>query len=114
MSVFDSAVRSAGDLAGCFEYDDTDGVESATAYFYLYQVDSNGKTGRILAYMHVRSGAWTITENDVGVRWDRNERSVGLFISGTLWAVFDSVTQKQAGGCGRDPQPNLHWDESAN
>ncbi|MER8790557.1 hypothetical protein NKJ36_16910 [Mesorhizobium sp. M0142] len=39
MDVFDSAIRTKGDLAGVFEYDEADDPNSATAYFYLCRTE---------------------------------------------------------------------------
>ncbi|TPJ74809.1 hypothetical protein [Mesorhizobium sp. B2-6-2] len=70
MDVFDSAVRTKGDLAGVFEYEVEDGPQSDTAYFYLYEPD-----GSIISAIHVRSGVWSITEADIAVKWDKDERT---------------------------------------
>lgn len=72
MEIFDSVVRTKGDLAGVFEYEEEDGPQSATAYFYLYEPD-----GSIIGAIHVRSGAWSITEADIAVKWDKDELRVG-------------------------------------
>ena len=110
MDVFISAVQRTGDLAGVFEYDDSDAV--ATAYFYLYRTQDKN-SGEILGAVHIRSGPWNIREEDIGVRWDMDERRVGLFIFGTLWAVFDADTcQGYGGGYGKNSQPEIPWDEA--
>lgn len=106
MAVFDSAVRSQGDLAGVFEYDDADGP---TAYFYLCRIE-DGVTGPIEGAIHVRSGLWNITEPDIGVMWDQTERRVGLFVHGVLCAAFDTVTgTKHGGGYGKDFHADIPW-----
>ena len=61
--LFDSAVRSRGDLAGVFEYD------GETAYFYLYDV-TREQEHRIVDAIHVLSGESDLTAQDVEVRWD--------------------------------------------
>ncbi|KAA3448299.1 hypothetical protein C7I87_22515 [Mesorhizobium sp. SARCC-RB16n] len=109
MDVFDSAIRRKGDLAGVFEYDETEGPQNATAYFYLSEIKGQASepvAGRI----HIRSGAWAITGADVTVRWDRNERFVGLFIFGTLAAAFDTTTgARYGGGYGKDFNADIPW-----
>lgn len=89
--IFDSAVRSAGDLAGIFEYD------GETCYFYLYKTE--GAEGqRILDSVHVLSGEPDFAAADVLIRWDPGEQKVGLFIKDVLWAVFDNCRQTSYGG----------------
>ncbi|UVC14018.1 hypothetical protein [Mesorhizobium onobrychidis] len=110
MGAFDSAIRTTGDLAGVFEYDEVEDRLSATAYFYLVQIE-NGQAGLVINSMHIRSGAWAIDEADIAVKWDRDEQCVGLFIFGELWAAFDTATgKKYGGGYGKDIQPNIPWD----
>ena len=109
MDIFDSAIRRKGDLAGVFEYDDTGGPPSATAYFYLCEV-SDEAAGPIIGAIHIRSGAWAITEADVAVKWDRDEQHVGLFIFGALSAAFDATTgAKYGGGHGKDFSAEIPW-----
>lgn len=106
IDVFDSAIRTKGDLAGVFEYDEAGDSQNATAYFYLYQ----NPAGPVIDAIHIRSGPWTITEADISVRWDKDERRVGLFIFDALWAAFDTATgMKYGGGYGRDLQPDIPW-----
>jgi hypothetical protein len=89
--MFDSNVRSSGDLAGVFEYD------GDTGYFYLYET-GGGEAHRILDSIHVVSGEPDFGEADISIRWDQNEQKVGLFIRGTLWAVFDHQQRAKYGG----------------
>src|SRR5438552_3008968 len=94
--MFESAVRSAGDHAGVFEYD------GETGYFYLYQ--TKGAQGqKVLDAIRVMIGTAHFDESDVVVRWDAAERAVGLFIRGNLWAAFDATTGTKYGG---DYQPS--------
>lgn len=89
--MFESCVRTAGDLAGVFEYD------SGTAYFYLYETRSErGK--KVLDSIHILSGQGDFAEADVSVRWDQREEKVGLFIRDVLWAAFDGVRRAKYGG----------------
>ena len=109
MDVFDSAIRRKGDLAGVFEYDETDGPQNATAYFYLSEIKGQA-VGPIIGTIHIRSGAWAITEADVAVRWDRNEEHVGGYIFGILSAAFDAATgAKYGGGYGKDFNADIPW-----
>ena len=105
MEIFDSAVRTKGDLAGVFEYDEADGPQNATAYFYLYET-----AGPVAGAIHIRSGAWSITEADITVKWDRGEQRVGLFIFGVLTAAFDAATGARYGGRhGEDFNSGIPW-----
>lgn len=89
--MFDSAVRSAGDLAGVFEYD------GETCYFYLYEIE--GYQGqKVLDSLHVLTGRPDFSEADVAVRWDADERIVGIFIRGVLWGAFDCDSRRKGGG----------------
>ncbi|MER9393383.1 MULTISPECIES: hypothetical protein [unclassified Mesorhizobium] len=82
MDIFDSAIRRKGDLAGVFEYDDTEGPANATAYFYLYEAHDE-VVGRIIGAIHIRSGAWAITEADIAVQWTMM-RGASAFSSSAL------------------------------
>jgi hypothetical protein len=109
LDIFDSAIRRKGDLAGVFEYDDADGPPNATAYFYLCEVGGQA-AGPIIGAIHIRSGAWAITEADIAIKWDKDEKRVGLFIFGTLSAAFDAATgAKYGGGYSKALQPDIPW-----
>jgi hypothetical protein len=99
--MFGSAARTAGDLAGVFEYD------GETGYFYLY--DLHGKEGhKVAAAIQVVSGSPDFHKEDVAIRWDASERMVGLFIKQQLWAVFDGKTRVKYGGNYQDnTQPSM-------
>jgi len=88
--IFDSCVRTAGDLAGVFEYD------GETGYFYLYDVNDNA-TRKILDTIHVLFGKPDFNDTDVSIRWDSTEEKVGLVIHGALWAVFDTGQKRKHG-----------------
>lgn len=99
--IFESLVRSAGDLAGVFEFD------GETGFFYLYEVakDSGEK---IIDSIHILSHEPDFAQKDVVIRWDSSELKVGLFIRDTLWAVFDTVRGYKYGGAyGTDRMPSL-------
>src|SRR6185312_4090809 len=89
--LFDSAVRTRGDLAGVFEYD------GDTAYFYLYDV-ARPPDKKIVGSIHVFSGRSSLRRRDVEVRWDNEEDRVALFLRGEQWAVFNVATGKKYGG----------------
>lgn len=95
--IFDSALRSAGDLAGVFEYD------GETGYFYLYQTE--GHSNKVLEAIHVFSGHFDFRKAEIEVRWNSSEESVGLFIHGELWAVFEADKLIKHGG---DYKPDGH------
>jgi len=89
--IFDSAIRTAGDLAGVFEFD------GDNSYFYLYKTSGDPKQ-KVLGAIHIVSGIPDFKAGDIAILWDRNETAVGLFIRSKLWAVFDSVTGTKYGG----------------
>ena len=89
--MFDSAVRSAGDQAGVFEYD------ADVGYFYLYEM-KNEEGRNVVSAIRVLTGAPDFGEEDTSIRWNATESQVGLFIRGQLWAVFDSTTGAKYGG----------------
>ena len=89
--IFDSCVRSTGDLAGVFEYD------GETCYFYLYEPEQGG-SGKVIGSIHVLTGVPDFADADVSIRWDIKEQKVGLFIRDRIWAVFDSAQGLKFGG----------------
>lgn len=109
MNVFDSAARTKGDLAGVFEYEETDGPQNATAYFYLCEM--GGETvGPVVEAIHIRSGGWAITKADVAVKWDRDEQRVALFVFGRLAAAFDVARGTKHGSRdGKDFNAEIPW-----
>jgi len=88
--IFESSVRSGGDLAGVFEYD------GDTSYFYLYR--TGGGSDKVLDSIHVKSGRADFSGDDLEIRWTSDETKVGLLIRGVLWAVFDSHNGTKYGG----------------
>jgi len=92
--IFESCVRSAGDLAGVFEYD------GETGYFYLYATGAAGEA-RVLDAIHVVSGEASFAASDIAIEWDRGERCVGLTIRGQLRASFDTTNMTKLGGTPR-------------
>jgi hypothetical protein len=88
--IFESAVRSTGDLAGVFEYD------GDTCYFYLYLPRAD--TNKIRATIYVCNGCADLKAQDILIRWSEEEQMVGLFIQGVLWAAFDVGSSLGFGG----------------
>jgi len=94
--IFESASQATGSLAGVFEFD------GETGYFYLYETEAPDEqkiVGSILIFRDVPD----VSGMEIAIRWDRQERRVGLFINDQLWAVFDSVSGEKFGG---DYRPN--------
>ena len=101
--IFESAIRSKGDLAGVYEYD------GETGYFYLYQTGANGN--KVIAAIHILSEDPDFVAKDVTIRWDKEGECVGLFIRTDLWAVFDTRDQAKYGGdyqAGKPPDLPAH------
>lgn len=91
MKIFISKVRSAGGLAGVFEYD------GETGYFYLY--DQRREPGKkLLDAIQILSTPADFEEREVEVLWNSNETCVGLVIRDQVWAAFDTRTQAKYGG----------------
>jgi len=89
--VFESSVRSKGDLAGVFEHD------GETGYFYLYET-SAPEGRKVIGALHVLSGPCALRAADVEIRWADDGSVVGLFIQGRVWAVFDTTTGAEYAG----------------
>ena len=89
--IFESAIRSAGDIAGVFEFD------GEISYFYLYSTGAN-KGEKVLDSILITTDVPDFKESDVAIKWDAEENKVGLVINGSLWAVFDLDRSKKFGG----------------
>ena len=89
--MFQSSVRSAGDLAGVFEFN------GKTGYFYLYELEGKERQ-KVLRAIKVLSRAPDFSQEEVEIRWDSDEQVVGLFFQNHLVAVFDAATGKTYGG----------------
>lgn len=99
--MFESSVRSAGDLAGVFEHDGEAG------YFYLVALEA-GCGQRVVDAIGVVGPTPDFLQADVSVRWSDGEPKVGLFIRGKLWAVFDLSDRTRHGGSYRvGSEPNI-------
>lgn len=89
--IFESAVRTAGDLAGIFDYDG-----EAGGYFYLFDLrQERGKQAR--AVICVNSSDADFPSSDISVRWNASQEIVGLYIGRKLWAAFDQHGRKYGG-----------------
>jgi hypothetical protein len=89
--IFDSVSRTAGDFAGVFEFD------GETAYFYLYNLNADDNA-KVVNKIRVFVGMPDFLDTEASIKWDAEERKVGLFIRGDLWAGFDCDTGAQFGG----------------
>src|SRR5688572_449218 len=69
--MFDSSVRSAGDLAGVFEYD------GETGYFYLYKNERDSGQ-KVMSAIRIVDGDPDFKQEDISIRWDAAETRVGL------------------------------------
>ena len=107
IEIWESTTRSAGDLAGVFEFD------GDTSYFYLYK--TTGDPGqKVLEAIHIMSGIPNFDAKDIKIRWNHNETIVGLFIRSKLWAAFESTTRMKHGGNYRvQAQPDIPSDVSS-
>jgi hypothetical protein len=98
--IFESCLRSAGDLAGVFEHD------GETGYFYLYRDQEDAQ--QILGHIHIVNSASGLSARDISIHWTHDEEKVGLFIRGVLWAVFDTRNNcKYGGGYRINQKPTL-------
>lgn len=80
--IFESSVRSTGDMAGVFESD------GEVAYFYLYIV--GGQEGKkIVGAIRIPLDVNSYSESDIDIFWSEDERSVHLRILGKECASFD-------------------------
>ena len=89
--MWDSAVRSHGDMAGIFEFD------GDTSYFYLYST-TEPDDAKIKGAIHIATGIPNFAQADIGIRWTEDEDFVGLFFRSQLWAAFDCNTGAKYGG----------------
>jgi hypothetical protein len=89
--LFVELTQPKGDLAGVFEYDGDVG------YFYLYRLSKDGKGGVILGSIQVVSGKLSFEPDLLEIRWSADNNRVALFIHGTLWAVFNTISGEAFG-----------------
>jgi hypothetical protein len=99
--IFESAVRSGGDLAGVFEFD------GEVGYFYLYKTEEK-QGNKIVDSIGILLNTPIYPLQSVAVEWDLNEENVGLVIDGILWAIFDCANGKKYGSTySKNTKPNL-------
>lgn len=98
--IFESSVRSLGDLAGVFECDGDDG------YFFLFDLKkASGTQGS--GVIRVNSASADFGASDVSIKWSKSEDVVGLYIRGILWAAFDQQGRKFGGDYGTQIAPGI-------
>ncbi len=85
--IFESSVRSYGDLAGVFEFDGAEG------YFFLFDLTKD-KGKQCSGVISVNSADANFGTSDIAIKWNRSEDTVGLYIRGRLWAAFDQNGRK--------------------
>jgi hypothetical protein len=84
-SIFESSMRSFGDLIAVFESDRDGG------YFYLFDITKDeGRQARGVVEIDTLTD---LRASDVSVCWSVTEEFVGLFLAGTLRAAFDRDAQ---------------------
>ncbi|MBB3384491.1 MULTISPECIES: DUF2251 domain-containing protein [unclassified Rhizobium] len=102
--LFESAVRSIGDIAGVFEFDGEAG------YFYLCVIDEK-QDSKIIDAIGVFLNTPMSSLPSIAVEWDASEQNVGLVIDGILWAIFDCANGKKFGAAySKNTKPNLPAD----
>lgn len=84
--LFESSVRSVGDLAGVFEYDGDAG------YFYLYETKP---IERVRDAIEVVVGRLPLSEADVVISWSPDETTVHLYLMGMEWARYAPEHRKK-------------------
>jgi hypothetical protein len=89
--IFASEVRSAGDLAGVYEFD------GKVGFFYLYKTTGTSKS-KILGAVRICQNRPPFDKLDISIRWDVNEEMVGLLIRSKLCAAFDGSSGASYGG----------------
>lgn len=90
-NIFESVIRSTGDIAGVFEFDGEAG------YFYLYGInEADGK--KVLDAISIASGIPDFEASDISIRWNVDEKLVSLRIKDDIWAVFDCESKRKYGG----------------
>lgn len=91
INIFESLIRSTGDIAGVFEFD------GETSYFYLYDVnEADGK--KVLDAINITSGIPDFEASDISIRWNDEENLVSLRIKDDIWAAFDCESKSKYGG----------------
>jgi hypothetical protein len=98
--IFESSIRTSGDLAAIFECDEEGG------YFYLFDLTKEkGRQAR--AVIVVSEHGVDLQGSDVSVRWNTSEEIAGLCIHGDLWAAFDQHGRRYGGSYGAQNAPSI-------
>lgn len=97
--IYESEARSAGDLAGIFEFD------GDVSYFYLYSTGTKGPE-KIIGSLRIAAGDPDFDAGDVAIRWAPGEEFVGLFIANQLRAVFDAAAKAYGPVTSGSPLPS--------
>jgi hypothetical protein len=98
--LFESAIRSSGDLAGVFEFD------GETGYFYLYRLNAP-EGNKVLDAIKITVGRPPYSAADLTIEWSADDLLVCLKIAGRVCAVFDTQGPHKFGGTyvpGRDSE----------
>jgi len=98
--IFESAIRTSGDLAVVFECDHDGG------YFYLFDLTKEkGQEAR--AVIEVSERSVVLDRSDISVNWNASEDIAGLRIDGELWAAFDLHGRAYGGSFGKQNVPRI-------
>lgn len=90
IDIYESATDETGRFGAVFERDDE------TAYFYL--LDMRKQEGdRIVSAFNAKAVTELPADTPVSIRWNSSGAAVGLFVSGTLSAIFDLRTGAPTG-----------------
>ncbi|MCB5946117.1 DUF2251 domain-containing protein [Acidocella sp. KAb 2-4] len=90
IDVYESAIDEVGRFGAAFERDDE------TAYFYL--LDMRKQDGmQIISTFNAKAVTELPAGTPVSVRWSSSAAAVGLFVGGTLLAIFDLRTATPIG-----------------
>ena len=99
--IFESSVRSTGDVAGVFEFDGEAG------YFYLYRLDAE-VGNKVLGAIHISSKSPDYRADDIDIVWTMDEKFVLLQIRQKIWAAFECDGEKRYfGNYDNSTEPNI-------
>jgi len=98
--IFESSIRTSGDLAAIFECDRDGG------YFYLFDL-TKAKGQEARAVIEVSERGVALEASDVSVCWNASGEIAGLRIRGELWAAFDQHGRAYGGSFGRQNVPRI-------
>lgn len=98
--IFESSIRTSGDLVAVFECDHDGG------YFYLFDLTKE-KGQQARAVIEVSDRGVSLLGSDISVRWNASEEFAGLCIRGDLWAAFDEHGGRYGGSYGMAEAPSI-------